>query len=124
METFFRYAAVTGLCFIVNLGVTVLFTEVFSVYEEISYGFALSTVFFMNFFLMRYYIYRSSEDNLISQFILYAGSAIAFRGIEYGCFLLLHSWMGIPYGAAIVVIQGFSAVSKFIYYKRIVFSNR
>lgn len=124
MRTFFRFTVATGLCFIVNLGLTVLLTEVFRVYEEISYAVALSTVFLMNFFLMRYYIYRSSEGNLASQFVLYAGSAVAFRGIEYGCFLFIHSWMGIPYGAAIVVIQGFSAVSKFIYYKRIVFSDR
>jgi putative flippase GtrA len=121
MRTFFRYAIATGVCFVVNLGLTVLLTEVVGVYEEISYAIALSTVFFMNFFLMRYYIYRSSESNLASQFILYAGSAVAFRGIEYGCFLLIHSWMGMPYGAAIVLIQGFSAVTKFVYYKRIVF---
>ena len=87
---FLRYFFVTGLSFITNLSLTVFFTEVLNLPEEVSFAIALITVFVMNFLFMRYYIYLSQEGSATRQFIMYTFSAFGFRGLEYIAFLIFH----------------------------------
>lgn len=124
MRIFTRYVIITGLSFVINLGLTVLLTEVLTFPEEVSYAVALATVFIMNFFFMRYYIYISLEDSAKRQFMLYALSAIGFRGLEYISFLMIHTWLGVQYAIAVIEIQVFSGLVKFFYYKVAVFRQK
>lgn len=123
-QSFIRYLFVTGLSFVTNFGLTVLLTEVVNLPEELSFAVALMVVFFLNFFLMRHYIYTGCEGSTKRQFIMYAFSAIGFRGTEYVAFLMIHTWLGVQYAVAIIGIQVWSSIVKFFYYGGLVFTKK
>ena len=124
MSSFTRYALITGLSFVINLGLTVFLTEVIIFPEEASYAVALVTVFLINFFFMRYYIYVSHEGSAKRQFMFYMLSVIGFRGLEYISFLMIHTWLSVQYTLAIIEIHVCSAIVKFFYYKVVVFRHK
>ena len=124
MSSFTRYVIITGLSFVINLGLTVFLTEVIIFPEEASYAVALVTVFLMNFFFMRYFIYVSREGSAKRQFMFYMLSAMGFRGLEYISFLMIHTWLSVQYALAIIEIQVCSAIVKFFYYKVVVFRQK
>jgi len=112
-----RYAQVSCLSFVVNIGLTIFLHEVCAVPEEIAFAVAIVVVFLMNFTAMRHYIYKGSSGPLGGQFATFAVSSIGFRGTEYLGFLVLHSWLGFDYRVVVVGVTGVSAGVKFLYYK-------
>ncbi len=117
-----RFVLISGLSFVVNLGVTIVLHEVCGAPEEMAFAIALITVFFMNFFAMRHYIYSGTKGSLGQQFVVYAGSALGFRGLEYVAFIVVHSWLGLDYRVTVIGIIATAAVIKFLYY-RLVFER-
>jgi putative flippase GtrA len=120
--TGFRFAQISGLSFAVNIGVTVFLHEHCGATEELAFATALVVVFLMNLFTMRYYIYNGRSGCSATQFTVYLGSAIVFRGSEYIVFLVLHTWLQFDYRLVAVAVTPFSAVLKFFYY-RLVFER-
>ncbi len=117
-----RYVRVSILSLAVNIGLTMFLHEVCYAPEELAFAVALIIVFLMNFVAMRHYIYDGRSGQAGRQFIIYTGSALAFRGTEYFAFLTLHSWLRFDYRFVIIVVAAFSACAKFFYY-RFVFEN-
>ncbi len=101
------------LSFVVNIGLTALGHEVFRLPEEAAYLIALIFVFLMNFFLLRYFLFGKTAGSLKAQLVVFTLSTIAFRSLEYGAFLLLHTRAGFHY---LVVTVGVSVVFTLIKY--------
>ncbi len=118
-----RYAQISGLNFVVNIGLTIFLHEVCALPEEIAFAVALIVVFCMNFVAMRHYIYQGRNGPLGGQFATYTMSAIGFRGTEYLAFLALHSWLGFDYRVVVVGVTLVAAGVKFFCY-RFVFEGR
>lgn len=120
----FRWGVITLVNFVVNVGLTAMLHEGFGVDTRVAYAIALTTVFFMNFALLRYYVYAPNDAQpLGALFATYAASAIGFRLTEYVGFLLLHTIAGVPYLIAIFLVQGASFFVKYFYYGRLFSRN-
>lgn len=118
-----RFLNNSALSFVVNLGLTIFIRELLGAPAEVSFAIALVTVFIMNFFTLRYYVYQGESIPWRGQFAVYTGSAATFRGLEYVGFLLLHTWLGIDYRFVIISILIVSSIVKFFWYK-LVFNTR
>jgi len=120
-SSFYRFGVTSGLAFATNLGVAVVFHELLGIPADRAYAVALAVVFIQSFLLLRWYVYGHQSESGIIQFLKYAPSALAFRGVEFLGFLLLHKALGLDYRLAICVIAGASFITKFLYYRKVVF---
>ena len=117
-----RWAIGSGLSFGINVGLAVLLHEVFAVPERIAYLCALVTVFFVNFFVARYFVFESRAGSGKAQLGKFLGSTLAFRGAEYVAFLVIMSLVADDwYPAIIVVVSVVSLTLKFFVYRAFVF---
>ncbi len=107
--------------FTLNLGLSALLHELLGVSEELSFGVSLMVVFVVNFLACRYLIFDAAGGNLARQLIAFTLSSLAFRGMEYVAFLLLHSLVGVHYLIAITAVLGVSMIGKFLFYRGAVF---
>jgi putative flippase GtrA len=117
----FRYLLISGLSFVLNLGLTVALHEVAGLSEELSYAIALVVVLATNFLFLRYYIYPARHGPFFKQLGLFLASSAVFRGLEYVAFLFGHTLLGLPYVPVLVVVQALSVIAKFLYYGLAVF---
>jgi len=108
---------------LVNICVTTILHEALGVPEEHAYLIGLATVLVMNFLACRYVIFSDSKGDIRRQAVGFLISSMAFRGAEYGCFLVLHSLMGVHYIIGIVAISGVSFLAKFFFFGRVVFGT-
>ena len=118
---FIRYCLITALSFGINVGLTTFLHEVVGMAEEGAFACSLAVVLFMNFLFMRYYVYHGRAGKARSQLLMFLGSSLGFRGLEYVSFLVIHSLLGVNYQVAIVAILVPSFLVKYIYYKTFVF---
>ena len=118
-----RYVALSGLSFWVNLGLTIGLTELLHLPEEVSFFLALVTVFVLNFFGMRYFVYDGRLIPVVTQFLSFLASSFGFRVLEYLAFLILHTWARLNYSVVVVVILAVSSVSKFFFIACAVFRS-
>lgn len=118
-----RFIGLTGLSFVINFGLTIGLHELAGVSEEIAYAIALGILFFVNFIVMRVYVFAGGEGHAGKQLLLHGFSAAGFRGLEYVAFLLIHSRMGMQYILAILLIQSCSFLAKFFFYGKVVFAR-
>ena len=125
LANFGRYTVVSGLSFASIFVLTVLLHEVLIITEELAYGITLVVVFAMNFSLMRFWVYRHTrhEKNALRQLGLTALASLAFRLLEFGGFLLLHTWIGVYYLIAMVIVNGGSFIGKFFFLHSVVFGR-
>jgi putative flippase GtrA len=119
-----RYGLLSAGSFLITVGGTAFGHEIIGAPEEKAYAIALVVAFIVNFLAMRYYVYDGRRGNAIAQLSLCLASSLAFRGMEYGAFLVVHTWLKTPYALAIVAIQLCSWLVKFFYYRGIVFKSR
>ena len=122
--SFLRFIVTAVLSASINIGGTAFLHEIVGFGEELAFGIIIVFVFFINFFMMRYYVCRSSEGALQRQILFFLFSSLVFRGLEYFSFLLIHSVIGVQYLFAIISILGVSFVIKFVYYRSVVFINK
>jgi len=113
----FRFLQLSGLSFLVNFGITVIGHEILGVPAEVAFALALITVFVMNFYMLRYYVYQGIDEPAVRQFIKYAGSAVSFRGFEYLFFLMFYTWFGYEYKLVLVSVLLISSIIKFLWYR-------
>lgn len=119
-----RFAIATAVTLAMSFGVTILLVEVVGASKELAYGVALLAVYLTSFAFLRWWIYGRRTGPIVRQFLLYSASALSFRGAEYGAFWVLHTWLGMYYLLAMLLIQGTSFVAKFVYYEATVFRRQ
>jgi putative flippase GtrA len=119
-----RFVIQSALSFALNLGLTVALTEGLGIREEVAFAVALLTVFGFNFVAGRYFVYRARTGDVGRQLALFAVASCSFRGLEYICFLVLHTWLGVIYTAAIIATLCVSVVVKYFTLKLVVFTRR
>ena len=107
-----------------SIGLTALLHEVLSASPELGYGIALVTVFIVNFLTLRQYIFRDGRGHVGKQLGMHALTSASFRGSEYLGFLVLHTWLGVYYLLAVLIVQTIAFVGKFVVYSRLVFPVR
>lgn len=120
-SSFLRYCLMGVVNAGLGIGMTALLHEVLRASEELAYAVTLATVFVVNFFVSRHYIYDASGGSPVRQFTGFLFSSASFRLLEYASFLLLHSWLGLYYLAAVVVVQVTSFLGKFGFYRTFIF---
>ncbi len=118
-----RFGLLGGLSFAINVGLTVLVTEVLGAPAELAFALALATVLFVNFMTCRHLVFKgAAERDTASQFSLFVASSLAFRGLEYAAFLIVHTVLGVQYLVAVVGILVVSMLMKFVFFRSVVFS--
>jgi putative flippase GtrA len=118
-----RFAIMSALSFATNLGITTGLHEGAGVAPQISFAVALVTVFLMNFAGLRWWIFAGTRRPLGSQFAAFGLSSLAFRGLEYGVFLVLLLLLGVDYRVSVVVVLVTSMVAKYAFYDSWLFSR-
>ena len=111
----------SGVAFGANLGLTAFFHEIAGLRPEIAFALTLVLVLVLNFAQMRWFVWGDTDQPIARQFLLFASSSLGFRGLEYLAFLLLNSVLGVQYLIAVTGVLVVSFLSKFIYYRRLVF---
>lgn len=117
-------AVMSGVSFVVNLGLTHGLHEVLGASAELAFLISLATVMVMNFLACRYFIFDAREGDFRGQAVRFLMSALLFRGVEYLAFLVIHTWLGVHYLLAIAGVLGASFVTKFLFFGRFVFRSR
>lgn len=120
-RSFLRYCLMGVVNAGISIGLTALLHEVFHASEELAYAVTLATVFVINFFVSRHFIYDASGGSPTRQFTGFLFSSASFRLLEYASFLLLHSWLGLYYLAAVIIVQVSSFLGKFSFYRAFIF---
>ena len=113
----------SGFSFAANITLTAVLHELIGVGEEVSFAVALATVFAFNFALMRWFVFAGAGRPLLPQFLGFGLSSLAFRGLEFCTFLVLHQVAGIPYLLAATATLTFSFVAKYLFYGRWLFAR-
>lgn len=118
-----RYAIASVLSATISVGLPIVLHEKLSVIEETAVAIGQVTAFVVNFSVLRAFVFGSDGHKWreLGGFALTAG---AFRGIEYGVFLLAHSVLRIHYMMAIALMLSSSAIGKFLVYRSLVFRGR
>jgi putative flippase GtrA len=104
------------------LGVAALLHEIRGVPEAISAALGLATALFVNFAVMRYFVFTGTRQPLLRQFMMFLGSSGIFRGGEYAGFFVMHL-AGMNYLLALILVQGGSFIIKFFVYQNVVFAR-
>ena len=118
-----RYGLVSALSFVSILGITAFLHEIIGAGEEWAFAIALVSVFFLNFWLMRMFVYPGQTRGAAGQFLQTLGASLGFRVLEYAAFLLLHTGLGMQYLATSAVVLIASFCAKFIFYRHVVFAH-
>ena len=117
LRAFWRYIQISCVSFLINFGLTLGLHEIGGFSEEIAFATAVMVVFSINFFALRYYIYGENSGEFLRQFLVYSSSALTFRAVEYGGFLVCHTWLGGDYRLVVIGLTVLSSVVKFFYYR-------
>jgi putative flippase GtrA len=119
-----RYAAASAFSFVFVIGATAFLHEVVGVSETIAPAIALVVALFVNFALLRMWVFPGQQVPIGRQFAETAATSVAFRVLEYAIFLGLHLGLDLNYLLATGTSVCVSAVGKFFVYREIVFSRR
>ncbi len=123
INNFLKFGGLSGFSFIVNIGVTFFCHEYIGLHEELSYAIALVTVLVTNFLGLRYAVFKAQKSKPGRQFLYFVLSSIGFRVVEYIIFIIIHSWLGLYYLLAIVLISIVFTVLKFFFYGSTLFKT-
>ena len=118
----FAISAVAG--FAVGIFWVWLFHETVGLTPEIAVLLSIVLVALQNFLVLKHYVYKTATErsfaSMLSQFAL---SVAGFRGLEYGLFLLFHTYLDFHYLYTIIVIRGALVIAKFAFYKLTIFRS-
>ena len=118
-----RFFVWSGVSFVTNFLLCVLFVEVFLFREDLAFASSVVIVFFINFFAARYYIFDDSGTSILTQFLGFLGGSIGFRLAEYLAFYWLVNRLQLNYQVVFVGVTGISMVSKQLFYRLSVFKR-
>lgn len=123
MSSALRFLLASPPSFAISFGGPILLHEVFGISPSIAVALCFLTAFIFNFYVMKYFVYRS-DGSVLREFRNYAFTNLAFRVTEYLCFSLLYLVVGIRYFIANFVVIATSFVVKFVVYDMIVYGKR
>jgi len=106
----------------VTVGLPVLLHEVLGIEQAKAAAISQTTALLVNFVMIRIFVFRSRRGAR-RDFVHFAASAVAFRGLEYVFFLVLFEVGGLYYLLALILTLGTSSVLKFVWY-RFLFDGR
>lgn len=116
-----RFVIATGISATVTLALPIALHEGIGVSETRAVAVALLLAFFMNFFLTRFFVYRS-RGTPGTEFLKYAAFSGVMRGAEYAIFLGLFLVLGAAYYIALFLSLLISWFAKFFILRNFVFS--
>lgn len=120
--SFVRFCLMGGVNLGINMGLTAFLHEIMKASEELAFAVALATIFAINFFTSRHFVFESAaKGQPVHQLFRYLLSSATFRLLEYAGFLLLHSVLGVYYLAAGIAVHSVAFVGKFLFYRAFVF---
>lgn len=122
LDRFLRFVVIGAVLVPCNLGLTAALHEIGGLPEETAFGIALLALFVAGFAANRHVVFEASGGRVDRQLPLYLAASVAFRGLQFVSFLVVHTWLGAPYLAAIMGVLGFWLVVKFVVFRRLVFA--
>ena len=117
-----RYAGLSVLSFVGNLGLLLLLHEGLGLSNYIAIPIAMACMTTFNFFTIRLAIFRNATANWLKQFAGFLASIAGFRVVEYISFIVLHGVLAVPYLPAYASILIAVAVTKFLFLRNILFA--
>lgn len=117
-----RFGMSSGVSAAVTVGLPTLLHEAFGIDQRIAVATSQSTALLINFLMIRIFVFRSKRA-APRDLAYYVGSAAAFRGLEYLCFLALFQLAHLYYLTALVLTLAMSTLVKFVWY-RFLFAER
>lgn len=119
------YSLVSLLSFVLNILLVVFLHEIVGLAERWAYGITLLSLFFINFALMRYGVYRKTlvSGNGVNQMVKCLAVSLSFRLFEWIAFIILTEQFRIYYVIAIVIVNCISVITKFFVYDRLIFKG-
>lgn len=112
-----RYGVLTLVSACVTVGLPILLHEFGHLTPPHAAAIAFVTAFFVNFFSLRRLVFRSGRGARrdLGTYIL---SSLVFRSAEYAAFLALDA-AGVYYIVALLIVLTVSAITKFLWYRRV-----
>jgi putative flippase GtrA len=117
-----KYGAASGFSFCMSLGLSVAFRWL-GLSSEVAFAVTLATMVCINFAVLGSWVFRSVRGSRAQQFSKFVMSSLGFRSAEFVAFLVLHTWMAVPYTLSVVLILGASAIAKFLVLRGFVFAR-
>lgn len=118
-----RYAVASAFSFVFVIATTAFLHEIVGTSETLAPAIALVVALFVNFALLRLWVFPGQEIPVGRQFAETAATSITFRVLEYGIFLGLHLGLDLNYLIATGTSVCISALAKYFVYREIVFSR-
>jgi putative flippase GtrA len=112
----------TGVSAAITIGLPALLHELLGLQQTVAVAISQSSALLVNFLMIRVFVFRSKRA-APRDLAYYVGSAAAFRGLEYLCFLALFELGHLYYLIALVLTLGTSTLIKFVWY-RFLFGER
>lgn len=118
-----RLGLVAIASFLLNVLLTIIFTEVAGVAPQVSFAIVLVLIFSINFFVTRYWVFkdRVNDSNGWAQFIKCIAVSMTFRLLEWSSFYILLEKFALHYVAVLVGVLCISFAIKSLIYDRFVF---
>ena len=107
-----RFVKVTALSSLITLGLPVTLHEVLGLDPRIAIAVALMMAFFVNFALVRRYVFKSKEK-VLPEAIRFGAMSLSFRLGEYVTFLTIYEVMELNYIVSFLGVQGTSVLLKY-----------
>ena len=116
-----RFGLVGVVIFGFALGLTALQHEILGFSEELAFGITLVVVLVVGFLANRHLVFDASAGDVRRQSVHYAVASLGFRALQYGSFLVLHTWLDMAYLLAITIVLWSWFFVKFFYYRTRIF---
>ena len=103
-----------------SLGLPAVFHEVLRLDEELAVGGALAICFFVNYFVARFFVFRS-EASVLRTFLRFASVSVVLRVFEYLAFLVLFRVTETHYLVVHAAVLVVSLIIKFFAHRHFTF---
>lgn len=121
---FVRWSGFSVFSFAVVVGLTYVLGEIVGLHPNLAFLIPLVIAYFMNFATCRWFVYRSSDEPIVRQFLKYSATAVGFRVVEYAIYWALVNLLDMRYMIAVFIVLPTSFVCKYLFYKVAVFAKR
>lgn len=118
-----RFLAIATVNFGLNLGITALLHEALGLPPAAAFAITLVIVTLFSFVMFRFVVFESTHRRWPVQLAEFVASVAGFRLLEYGGFLLIHTWGGVHYLVTAAAVLTGSFVAKFLWYRLRVFAE-
>lgn len=121
LHQFIRYGQASAVSAALTLGLPIMLVELFGAGPNVAAAIGLASAYVVNFISMRAYVFRS-KARVKGQIVRYLSLALALRLCEYAVYYGLHNLLGVHYGIALAGILFVSVLSKFFFFRKLVFT--